>query len=168
MGCRRVDGSKVHWRDSNAAASINNLENQPAAKFEGITVNEADRSSVSYGVTLKQLIFDFGASGSIYRTAKNSREIKRLAADLTKNTVVLNFISAYFDLLESEKMLQVAEKEKEQKLQQAIELQKKALAEQKKAQDLQLKELEKLRSDTGRNFFRSNDMMNFYRWLKTK
>jgi len=57
----------------------------------------------------------------------------------------------------------VTEKEKEQKLQQAIELQKKALAEQKKAQDLQLKELEKLRSDTGRNFFRSNDMMNFYR-----
>jgi hypothetical protein len=55
------------------------------------------------------------------------------------------------------------EKEKELKLQQAIELQKKAMSEQKKAQDLQMKELEKFRLDTMRSFGRGNDGMNFYR-----
>lgn len=53
--------------------------------------------------------------------------------------------------------------EKELKLQQAIELQKKAMAEQMKALDLQAKELEKVRIDSGRNFYRANDGMNFYR-----
>jgi hypothetical protein len=53
--------------------------------------------------------------------------------------------------------------EKEQQLQQVIELQKKAMADQQKAQDLQIKELEKIRIDTGRNFDRGNEGMNFYR-----
>jgi outer membrane protein TolC len=97
-----------------ATASITNLANQPAAKFAGGTVNSADRSSVAYGVTLQQLIFDSGASGSTYRAAKNYREIKRLTVGLTKNVVVLSFIAAYFDLLESEKIAQVAETEKEE------------------------------------------------------
>ena len=55
------------------------------------------------------------------------------------------------------------DKEKELKLQQAIELQKKAMADQKKAQDQQLKELERYRMDTMRFFGRSNEGMNFYR-----
>ena len=55
-----------------------------------------------------------------------------------------------------------SEKEKELKLQQAIELQKKAMADQKKAQDLQMKEFEKFRLDTMRNFGRG-DGLTFYR-----
>jgi hypothetical protein len=56
-----------------------------------------------------------------------------------------------------------AEKEKEMKLQQAIELQKKAMAEQKKAQELQLKVIMPVQYDTVRNFGRSNDAINYYR-----
>lgn len=59
-----------------------------------------------------------------------------------------------------------AEKEKEQKLQQAIELQKKALAEQKKAKDYQqqLQELQRIRMDTLRNAIRFyNGDMNIAR-----
>ena len=55
------------------------------------------------------------------------------------------------------------EKEEEQKLQQLIELQKKALADQKKARDLQIKEFAKFRIDSIRNFYRGNDYMNFFR-----
>jgi hypothetical protein len=55
-----------------------------------------------------------------------------------------------------------SDKEKEQKLQQAIELQKKAMSEQKKAQEQAMKELERFRLDTMRNFGRG-DGMNFYR-----
>jgi len=56
-----------------------------------------------------------------------------------------------------------AEKEKELKLQQAIELQKKAMSEQTNAQDLQSEELEKTLQETERNVSRANDEMNFYR-----
>jgi hypothetical protein len=56
-----------------------------------------------------------------------------------------------------------AEKEKEYKLQQAIELQKKAMSEQKKAQEIQLKELERFKSDTIKYFGRDNGGMNLYR-----
>jgi hypothetical protein len=56
-----------------------------------------------------------------------------------------------------------AEKEKEYKLQQAIDLQKKAMSEQKKAQEFQLKELERFRSDTIKYFGRDNGGLNIYR-----
>jgi hypothetical protein len=56
-----------------------------------------------------------------------------------------------------------AEKEQEQKLQQAIDLQKKAMAEQKKEQEIHVKELEKATQETERSVARANDGMNFYR-----
>jgi len=56
-----------------------------------------------------------------------------------------------------------AEKEKEYKLQQAIDLQKKAMSEQKKAREFQMKELEKYRSDTLRYFGRGTEGLNLYR-----
>jgi hypothetical protein len=55
-----------------------------------------------------------------------------------------------------------SQKEKEQKLQQAIDLQKKAMSEQRKTQELQMKELEKLRNDT-MGHIRVNYDPNFYR-----
>ena len=55
-----------------------------------------------------------------------------------------------------------SENEKELKLQQEIEFQKKAMSDQKKAQELQVKELEKYRLDTMRNLGRG-ESMNFYR-----
>ena len=56
----------------------------------------------------------------------------------------------------------LTEKEKEQKLQQAIELQKKAMADQKKAQELQRKEIEKAMQETERSVARSADAVNIY------
>jgi hypothetical protein len=56
----------------------------------------------------------------------------------------------------------ISDKEKEQKLLQAIELQKKAMTDQKRAQEQAMRELERFRLDTMRNFGRG-DGMNFYR-----
>jgi type II secretory pathway pseudopilin PulG len=56
-----------------------------------------------------------------------------------------------------------AEKEKELKLQQAIELQKKAMADQQKAIDQQNKDLDRAVQDANRNANRQNDGGNFYR-----
>jgi len=55
-----------------------------------------------------------------------------------------------------------SEKEKELKLQQAIELQKKALADQKKAQDIQAKEIEKVVKDAEKTISISSDAVNNY------
>jgi hypothetical protein len=55
-----------------------------------------------------------------------------------------------------------SDKEKELKLQQTIELQKKAMSDQKRAMDQQLKDLQKYRLDTMRNFGRG-ESTNFYR-----
>ena len=55
------------------------------------------------------------------------------------------------------------EKEKEMKLQQAIDQQKKAMLEQKKAKDLQEKEVEKSLKEAQENIEKSNDLMNIYR-----
>ncbi|MBA4321238.1 MAG: hypothetical protein C0408_00325 [Odoribacter sp.] len=57
----------------------------------------------------------------------------------------------------------IAEKEKEQKLQQAIELQKKAMSEQKKSQELQSNELERIMQEAEQSVTKSSDAMNFYR-----
>ena len=46
-----------------------------------------------------------------------------------------------------------SQKEKDDKLQQAIDLQKKALLEEKKAQDLKLKELEKFSNGYSKGFW---------------
>jgi len=55
------------------------------------------------------------------------------------------------------------DKEKEFKLQQAIDQQKKAMTEQKKAQDMQSKEVEKAMQDVMENVQKNNDVMNIYR-----
>jgi hypothetical protein len=56
----------------------------------------------------------------------------------------------------------VSEKEKELKLQQAIELQKKALADQKKAQETQTKEIEKAVKEAEKTISISTDAVNNY------
>jgi hypothetical protein len=55
------------------------------------------------------------------------------------------------------------EKEKEFKFQQAIDQQKKAMMEQKKAQDLADKEIEKSLKDAQESVQKSNDVVNLYR-----
>lgn len=55
------------------------------------------------------------------------------------------------------------DKEKEMKLQQAIDQQKKAMSEQKKAQDLADKEIEKSLQEAQENVQKSNDVVNLYR-----
>ena len=55
------------------------------------------------------------------------------------------------------------EKEKEYKLQQAIDQQKKAMMEQKKAQDIQKKDLEKSLQEATEDVQSTNDAINIYR-----
>ncbi len=97
----------------NASLSQTFLANQPIGILGGLTAPEANRSSLSYGVDVHQDIYDFGGRSSRYKAASTALDVAALNINRVKNVVALDFIIAYFDLLESEKMELVGEREVE-------------------------------------------------------
>ncbi len=97
----------------NAFATETFLRFQPASKFGAQTVNTADRQSFSYGIYVYQTLFDFGKSILGWRSANESTQARRVNTDSVKRLAELEFITAYFNLLETEKMIVVFEKETE-------------------------------------------------------
>lgn len=85
---------------------------------------------------------------------------------MKKNSIILTLgflmIIGFFGQQVLAQESTAAQKEKEQKLKEAIELQKKAMEEEKKAQERQVKELQSLR-DTLRGRYRENFDPAFYR-----
>ncbi len=97
----------------NATAGQTWIAYQPGAFAAQSSFFTANRSSFSYGVTATQTLFDFGARSSLYQAAKTSLESAKLDSRRVRNAVALDFITAYFTLLEIEKMEAVAGKEVE-------------------------------------------------------
>ena len=97
----------------NASASQTFLANQPGAHFGRQNVNTAERNSLAYGVNAYQTLYNFGANTSRYEEFRTIEDSRRLNIELLKNVVALNFIMTYFDVLESEKMISVAQREVE-------------------------------------------------------
>ena len=81
--------------------------------MDGLTAPEADRNYRSYGVGVHEDLYDFGARSSRYKAASTALDMAKLNIDKVKNIVALDFIIAYFDLLETEKMELVGEREVE-------------------------------------------------------
>lgn len=97
----------------NANMSQTFLSRQPGAHMGTQQVYTSERSYLSYGINAYQRIFSFGADSSQYEASKTFFGAKKLNVDLVRNIVALDFINAYFDTLESEKMIAVAQKEDE-------------------------------------------------------
>lgn len=89
------------------------LRNQPASKFGAQVVNTAQRQSIAYGIGVYQTLFDFGKSFSNYRAAREMVSAGRANTESVRKVAVLEFIIAYFDLLEAQKLIEVVEKEAE-------------------------------------------------------
>ncbi|HXY53383.1 MAG TPA: TolC family protein [Nitrospirota bacterium] len=90
------------------------LQYQPQFKFGPNVVPTSQDRYLTYGVRASQLLYDFGKTSSSIDAAAfglQAREIETLRA---KNRSALEFIIAYLDLLESEKLLQVAAEEVKQ------------------------------------------------------
>jgi len=88
------------------------LRYQPEASFGAIgSVPLSEKEFLTYGAEVKQLIYDFGRSYSILRSARLRLDAKRFDTEVMKNKVALKFILTYLDLLEAEKMLDVAKEE---------------------------------------------------------
>lgn len=95
----------------NASASQTYLSYQPGAVMGLQKVYTSEKRFLSYGINAYQTIYDFGSNTSQYEASKTSLDLSGLDILRTKNIVALDFIITYYDILEAEKMVSVAEKE---------------------------------------------------------
>ncbi|HEY6011263.1 MAG TPA: TolC family protein [Nitrospirota bacterium] len=87
------------------------LRYEPAAKFGPTPVVTAQDKYLTYGVTATQLLYDFGRTSSAISAAQYGTQAREIETMRVKNRAAMEFIIAYYDLLESEKMLTVAGEE---------------------------------------------------------
>ncbi len=86
---------------------------QPASKFGAQRVNTSEKQPFSFGIGIYQTLFDFGKNLSNYRASKELLKATEANTESIKRVATLEFVVSYFDLLETEKMITVFEKEVE-------------------------------------------------------
>ncbi len=89
------------------------LAYQPGAIFGNQSVPTAEKSFFSYSLSIQQTLYDFRGNASRYEASRMILDTKRLDTKRIRNIVSLDFTFIYFDLLESGKMVLVAEREVE-------------------------------------------------------
>ena len=95
----------------NAYADHTWLQYQPEAIFGGGTSPLGDESFLRYGVTVNQLITDFGQTGSGIEAARAKARGQIAETERIKNKVALDFLIAYVSFLQAEKTVTVADLE---------------------------------------------------------
>ena len=83
----------------------------PEAKFGDLTVPTSQDQFLTYGVKATQLLYDFGKTSSSIDAAKYGLKAREIMTGQSKNQAALDFIIAYLDLLEAEKLLTVSQEE---------------------------------------------------------
>jgi len=84
------------------------LANQPAAKTPFGTMFTSNDRYYAYGLSATQILYDFGKTYSSIDAAKYALKAKEIETRRAANRASLDFIIAYYDLLEADKQLQVA------------------------------------------------------------
>jgi outer membrane protein len=87
------------------------LKNQPQAKFSGQAVPTSDKDYLTYGIKATQILYDFGKTSSSIDAAKYQLKAKEIETEKTRNRAALDFIIAYYDVLEAEKLAKVADED---------------------------------------------------------
>jgi len=98
----------------NTSISQTFLSDQPGAIFGAQTVNTSEKDFLSYSLSVQQTLYDFRKNAARYEASRTVLNTRRLDTARIRNLVALNFVTGYFDLLEAEKMVLVAQKEVEQ------------------------------------------------------
>ncbi|MGE5308548.1 MAG: TolC family protein [Deltaproteobacteria bacterium] len=96
-----------------ASAAQTFYQYQPTAKFGQAVVFTQNKDPFSFGIDLYQTLFDFGKSLSNYNAAKEVMHAREANIESVRRMAVLEFIATYFDLLQTEKTIEVAQKEVE-------------------------------------------------------
>lgn len=97
----------------NASVSRTALAYKPGALLGPLKAYTSEKDYFSYGINFHQTLYDFGATTSQYEASKESLERARSDIARIRNLAALDFILAYYDILESGKMSAVAAKEVE-------------------------------------------------------
>ncbi|HXX58759.1 MAG TPA: TolC family protein [Thermodesulfovibrionales bacterium] len=97
-----------------ASANQTFLSHQPKAIFGDVIVPTSDKDYYSYSITVQQTLYDFRENASRYEASMAILETKRFDTKRVRNLVSLDFSLTYFDLLEAEKRILVADKEVQQ------------------------------------------------------
>ena len=117
-----LPGDEMSYQDSlisrsallpsiNLTASKGYFRYQPAAKIGSTVANTVNKDPFSFGVDVYQTLFDFGKSLSNFRASKESFNARKAHTESVKRIATLEFITAYFNYLEAQKLIAVAEKE---------------------------------------------------------
>jgi outer membrane protein len=115
-------GKEMAFQDSMSArsaflprlsASISQtfLDNEPKSKFGLSEVPTAQKDSLAYGFEVYQTLYDFGKSFANFKAARELVNASQANFEAVKKAAVLEFVLAYFDLLEAIKMIEVSDKE---------------------------------------------------------
>ncbi len=97
----------------NASVGQTFLDQQPRARFGPQSVPTAERDFYTYRLALQQILYDFGGVTSQYAASRAIEETKRLETKRVKHDLALEFALLYFDILESEKLIDAAAREKD-------------------------------------------------------
>lgn len=110
-----VSLARSPWYPSvNAYGSYTQLENQPQAKFGNQVVSTAQSHFLTYGIRATQTVYDFGRTSSSLSSAQHVLRTKQIEITRTQNQSARDFILAYLDLLEADKLLHVSKEEIQQ------------------------------------------------------
>ncbi|MDD5594922.1 MAG: TolC family protein [Candidatus Omnitrophica bacterium] len=88
-------------------------ENAPGVLLGATAIETGDKDPLAYGFDVYQTIFDFGKSLHSFKASRELYKATQANTESVKRLATLEFIVAYFNLLESEKMILVFEKEVE-------------------------------------------------------
>ena len=87
------------------------LQYQVVAKTPAGPFPTSQDNFTTYGVKATQLLYDFGKTSSSIDAAKFGLKAREIETQRTRNQTARDFIIAYLDLLEADKLLQVAKEE---------------------------------------------------------
>ena len=97
----------------NASGGYTSLAYQPAAIFGSQTVPMSERNFLSYSLHIQQTFYDFQKNASRYEASRKMLNVKKLESARIRNLVAIDFVLVYLDLLESQNLLKVSEREVE-------------------------------------------------------
>ncbi len=87
------------------------LRYEPQAKTPFGPFPSSQDNFITYGVKATQLLYDFGRTSSTIGAAEYGLKSREIETERTRSRSALDFIIAYLDLLEADKLLQVAREE---------------------------------------------------------
>jgi outer membrane protein len=97
----------------NASAGLTSFAHQPGAVFGSLSAPTSEITFPAYTLTVEQTLYDFQKNASKYKASMIGVDVRKIDTRRIRNIVGLSFAVAYFDLLESDRMVDVAEKEVE-------------------------------------------------------